>query len=130
MTEEEARYFDRLIARFAQAVAVRPLVFVSAQPAQCHDNAPRFAVAHPGYRVVPGWLIARLEGFPQYLLNAHSIVRREADGALFDVTPIPERERAQHRFLEHDGTDTAFEFLKSRFPQVFHPPLIASNVPA
>jgi hypothetical protein len=125
MTAEEARYFDRLIGRHALALCIPPLVFADAQPAQCHSNAARFAALYPGYDVVPGWLIAKLEGFPQYLLNAHSVVRRKADGAVFDVTPIAERDRAVHRFLAHEGTDTAFDELKVRYAQLYYPPLAA-----
>jgi hypothetical protein len=107
MNPHEPAYFDRLIARYDQAVFVPRGEFADGEVGQCHENADRYAALHPGHAAVRGWLIIQLGGAPQFLIHAHSVVRRE-DDALLDVTPTEGTDGAWHLFLEHEGSRGIF----------------------
>ncbi len=57
-----------------------------------------------------------------YRIICHSVVRRP-NGELIDVTPMDERDRGSYVFLAHVDSDVAFESLKSRFAELYFPPI-------
>ncbi|MBB3936581.1 hypothetical protein [Aureimonas phyllosphaerae] len=82
---------------------------IGAKVADCHANAAAWVSAHPGYRVVPGWLIAA-----QGLVVPHSNVETSA-GRLLDVTPREDGDSARiFQFIRWHGSDEEFRSLPTQ----------------
>jgi hypothetical protein len=116
LTLQIGAYFDSLVARASTATIV-PLLektYTEADYNNCHENAAKWVVDHPEYRVVRGWLLWPQAGLP-YMLHAHSVVSGPA--GLLDVTPL--RDPGLH-FLKHEGSEQDFLSLAKKFAQYTH----------
>jgi hypothetical protein len=120
---DEIIYFDQLIERVEQAIRVPYFAFPHSEVGKCHDNADYFVKENPDHTSVRGWLLTPLHGASGfYRIVAHSVVRRPS-GELIDVTPMNEQDRHAYVFLEHQGAQDLFWNMKSRFVEIYYPPL-------
>lgn len=101
----------RLVARLRHAKCARQIgeTVPDSQPGQCHQNCARWAEAHPGDRVIRGWLDSSYQILPPTRqFSAHSVIET-AGGDLLDVTL--RSSEAQHHFLRHEGSPEEFDAL-------------------
>lgn len=112
MDAADIEYFKALCGRFESATLVSPIddisIFAWLRPHDCHANARQWVDRFPGYELVGGWLIT---GNIIFLIQSHSVVRRQRDQKLFDVTLM----RPELPFLDHQGSGD-FEVLAKRYP--------------
>lgn len=123
MTKDELAYFEDVAGRYAGGQYPLHFDFEGATPAGCHQNAELFTERFPDHEIVCGWLvtgIAGAEGF--YRIVAHSLNRRP-DGSLVDVTPLSSADRETYRFVQHVGDEAQFAMLRTKFPELYFPPL-------
>ncbi len=82
------------------------------KPEACHENARNWGRAHPGWTVVPGWIVLSGMG-DAVMLAAHSVVKAP-QGDMFDVTPFPESDalRSTRKFVMHPGDKALLERFK------------------
>jgi hypothetical protein len=104
----DMEYFKALLARVseAQQAPFREVRFRNGdrpQRSNCHDNAKRWVIENPDFRVVLGWLLVDGEGL---LLDRHSVVEGP-DGKSMDITPMSVSLRP--RFLRHEGDVEQYE---------------------
>ncbi len=80
--------------------------------AHCHRNVDKWVEANPGHTAVRGWVT--YASFGNSLgLTAHSVVR-DANGRLFDITPLEnEYYRVNMNFISHVGDEQTFFAIKN-----------------
>lgn len=79
--------------------------------AKCHRNVDRYVQENPGTRAVRGW-VTLVNHQVSMKFAAHSVIR-DANGTLFDITPLEnEYYRPTMSFIPHIGDEREF-FLMS-----------------
>ncbi len=109
---------EQLYQRRADAKYVKHEYFESAIPAKCHNNVANWIALHPSHRAVRGWLIGDHDGW--FRFNAHSVVERDDDGSLIDITPSD----PPMPFLRHpDRVEHFFDLVvEHKTPYLTYPP--------
>jgi hypothetical protein len=123
MTDDELAYFSDVAGRYADGLHTSAVTFDRAQAAQCHENAALFSERYPDHEVTRGWLISEIGGAPGFFrIVAHSLNRAPA-GTLVDATPLSEVDRKAYKFVMHKGSDDRFTILRTKYPELYFPPI-------
>jgi hypothetical protein len=126
ITQEEWAYFEAIASSYVNGVSPQAFSFTGAEAAKCHENAEALARQRADCPVVRGWLVAEIGNAPGFFrLVAHS-VNRKPDGTLIDATPLPQADRMAYRFIAHIGTEDEFVSIRTKFPELYFPPLCAN----
>lgn len=129
--EYESRICERLAA--AQPVPFRGVSIDGRHPeiGRCHENVDRWIQANRQCTALRGWVVYASYGEGMLGVTAHSVVR-DADGQLFDITPVSdERVRQGMLFVPHEGDDASFDTLRAGSGLSFTcPPGLLDNIQA
>jgi hypothetical protein len=117
-SDQTRRDYEWQICERLSAAQVAPFKEVSIDDwrpeiGKCHENVDRWIEANPECTAVRGWVVYACYGDGMDSVSAHSVVK-DADGQLFDITPVSdERVRQGMLFVPHEGDETSFNILRS-----------------